>query len=179
MERASRIRLIERQTRVGEFLAACAHTLRALDRVGTPLLALVLRVWIAQTFLVSGLLKVADWSTALELARSEYPVSWMTPASAALVGVTIELVGGLLLALGLATRAAACAMLGLAVTIHAVYRPLDLNLFWAAALAWIACAGAGPISLDAPLSRGLAGRRRRPPTVTGSLTESAWRSLRA
>jgi hypothetical protein len=42
-------------------------------------LDLVIRLWLAQVFFVSGLLKAADWDNALYLAANEYPVSWLDP----------------------------------------------------------------------------------------------------
>ena len=121
-----------------------------------PLTDLAIRLWIAQAFIVSGVLKISDWDTALTLATYEYPVLWMAPGTAALLGVVIELAGGLLLALGLATRAVALAMLILAVVIQVEYQALDINLFWAVLLGWQVVRGAGPLSLDHQLAHGLA-----------------------
>jgi len=129
---------------------------RAAENLLGPLADLLIRLWIAQAFIVSGILKVSDWDTAIYLAAYEYPVTWMDPGTAALLGVTIELLGGLLLALGLATRAAAFAMLVLAVVIQTQYQALDINLLWAALLGWQVVRGAGPLSLDHQLARGLA-----------------------
>ena len=125
-------------------------------RVFGPLLDLYIRVWIAQIFLVSGLLKAANWENALVLARYEYPVSWMDPVTAAYTGVAIELIAPVLLALGLATRAAAAAMLALALVIQFNYQALDIHLLWAALLGWYVVRGAGVISLDRMLAPGLA-----------------------
>src|SRR5437764_1298200 len=106
----------------------------AYKRVYHPFVDLGIRLTIAGAFLRSGLVKLLDWQTALTLARYEYPVSWMSPEHAALLGLAIELVCPVLLAMGLFTRLAALPMAILAIVIQTNYRVLDVNLFWAALL---------------------------------------------
>ena len=115
-----------------------------------------MRLWLAQTFFVSSVLKLANSDTALYLAQYEYPVSWLAPSTAAVLGTTVELGGAVLLALGLATRVGATALMGLAVVIQLEYRALDVHLFWTAMFAWYAVFGVGPLSLDRMIARGLA-----------------------
>ena len=134
--------------RIGAVLGGVVSGYRAAERVGGPVADLAIRLWLAQVFLVSGILKLADWPTALHLARFEYPVTWLDPTIAAVLGVTVEIVGALLLAAGLATRATALALLALAAVIQLNYRALDVHLFWIALLAWFVVRGAGPLSLD-------------------------------
>jgi NADH dehydrogenase/putative oxidoreductase len=124
-------------------------------RTAWPLVDLLLRLWLAQAFFVSGVLKLGNWDTALFLAEHEYPVSWMDPVTAAWLGAGIEVVGGVLLGAGLMTRFAALPMLCLSLVIQYAYRPFDSQLLWAALFAWYVVAGAGPLSLDHAL-RGLA-----------------------
>lgn len=129
---------------------------RVLRAVVWPKVDLLIRLWLAKIFFVSGLLKLTHWETAVDLAAHEYPVSFMSPLSAAYVGVSIEVGGAALLALGLATRYAAVPMLILSLVIQFAYMPFDSQLFWAALFGWYAVRGAGPISMDALLRRGLA-----------------------
>ncbi len=129
---------------------------RSGEKTLAPLVDLTIRVFIAKTFLVSAIIKLSDWDNALALSRDEYPVSWMDPATAAVIGVSIELFGAVLLAAGLATRGAALALAALALVIQFNYIALDTHLFWAMLLGWTMVRGAGPISLDASLARGLA-----------------------
>ena len=131
-------------------------TFGVAERSVAPLVDLLLRLWLAQIFFVSGVLKGANFENALALARYEYPVSWMDPLTAAYLGVTIELLGSVLLALGLATRFAALSMLVLSLVIQFNYQALDTHLFWVALFAWFTVCGAGSLSLDHILSRGLA-----------------------
>ncbi len=146
--------------RANNFLARVvggwADSFRMLGRTLAPLVELGIRLWIAEIFLVSGILKLGAWDTALFLAATEYPVSWLDPVTAAYLGVTIEIVCAILLALGLATRVAALPMLMLSVVIQANYVALDEHLFWSALLGWLVLRGAGPLSLDAFIARGLA-----------------------
>lgn len=144
-----------RPTRLGAAIVRAIETMRRATNAIWPPFDLFLRLWLAQTFFVSGLLKLANWDTALYLAQFEYPVSWLAPATAAVTGVMLELVGAVLLALGLATRVGAAALLALALVIQFEYRALDVHLMWAALLGWQVCFGAGPISLDRAVSRGL------------------------
>jgi len=135
---------------------AYAGTATALRRAIGPLLDLYVRLWLAQGFLVSGLLKVTDWDNALALARYEYPVAWMDPVTAAYTGAAIELIAPLLLALGLMTRAAALPLAALALVIQFNYQALDTHLLWAVLLAGYVVRGAGPLALDRLLAPGLA-----------------------
>jgi NADH dehydrogenase FAD-containing subunit/uncharacterized membrane protein YphA (DoxX/SURF4 family) len=135
---------------------AYAGTVSALRRAIGPLLDLYVRLWLAQGFLVSGLLKVSDWDNALALARYEYPVAWMDPVTAAYTGAAIELIAPVLLALGLMTRAAAVPLAALALVIQFNYQALDTHLLWTVLLAGYVVCGAGPLALDRLLAPGLA-----------------------
>src|SRR5271168_3809748 len=131
-------------------------SVRILRGLVWPKVDLLIRLWLAQIFFASGVLKLFNWQTALSLAAHEYPVSFMSPVTAAYVGVSIEVLGASLLALGLMTRYAAVPMLILSLIIQFDYMPFDTQLFWAALFSWYAVIGAGPISIDGLLRRGLA-----------------------
>ena len=141
------------------FPAALVGWTRAMalaTRTLAPLADLLVRLILAQGFFTSGVLKLSDWNTALTLAVNEYPVTWLSPVTAAVLGVSVELVGSTLLALGLATRPAAIALAALTVVVQTSYVALDAHLLSIALFGWIAMRGAGPISLDASLARGIA-----------------------
>ncbi len=129
---------------------------RLCERTLGPFADLAIRLALAQAFFVSGVLKVANWDNALLLAENEYPVTWLSPSAAAVLGAAIEVGGAILLAAGLGTRLAAGAMLVLTIVIQVEYRALDTHLFWAALFLWYLVRGAGPLSLDHLVARGLA-----------------------
>jgi uncharacterized membrane protein YphA (DoxX/SURF4 family) len=156
--------------------AAYAGTLSALTRVLGPLLDLYVRLWLAQGFFVSGLLKAANWDNALALARYEYPVSWMDPVTAAYTGAAIELIAPVLLALGLMTRIAAVPLALLSLVIQFNYQALDTHLLWAALLIGYVVRGAGPLSLDRLLAPGLADSAL--PLAGPAVHAAAWVSRR-
>ncbi|MDJ0643333.1 MAG: FAD-dependent oxidoreductase [Erythrobacter sp.] len=120
-----------------------------------PFTDLGIRFFIAMWYLRSGLVKAFDWETAVLLATEEYPVSWMEPTAAAATGLTIELVGPILLLLGFFTRPAALAMATLTIVSQAVYIPTTTNLIIVAMLIWYVFSGPGAFSLDRVLSGGL------------------------
>ena len=142
--------------RIARYADAWARCVGVLERPLGALIDLLIRLVLAQIFFTSGVLKLADWDTALYLAANEYPVSWMDPVTAAWLGVAVEFLGSLLLASGLATRLAAVALLALTVVIQLEYRALDMQMFWAVLLGWYVVRGAGALSLDRRLARGLA-----------------------
>ncbi len=141
---------------IAAFLKRVDEALRVAEVTLYPFLDLAIRLWLAQAFWVSGVLKLANWDNALTLATYEYPVPWLDPVTAATLGVAIEVLGSMLLAFGLATRLAAIPMLILSLVIHFEYRALDQHLYWAALFGWYVVMGAGPISLDRLLASGLA-----------------------
>ena len=141
---------------IAAFLKRVDEALRVAEVTLYPFLDLAIRLWLAQAFWVSGVLKLANWDTALTLATHEYPVPWLDPFTAAVLGVVIEVLGSMLLAFGLATRLAAIPLLILTLVIQFEYRALDQHLYWAALFGWYVVMGAGPISLDRLLASGLA-----------------------
>jgi NADH dehydrogenase/putative oxidoreductase len=152
--------------------ASTDFTVRVIRGLVWPKVDLLIRLALAEIFFVSGVLKLTNWHTAIDLATNEYPVSFMSPVSAAYVGVSIEVGGACLLALGFMTRYAAIPMLILSLVIQFAYRPFDSQLFWAMIFGWYAIVGAGPLSVDALLRRGLADSAL--PLIPRILRVSAW-----
>src|SRR5260221_10400892 len=85
-------------------MGVVADGLRIAEKSVGPVVDLLIRLSLAQVFFVSAIVKLSNWDNALYLAAHEYPVSWMSPVTAAYLGVAIEFLGGILLAAGLATR---------------------------------------------------------------------------
>jgi NADH dehydrogenase/putative oxidoreductase len=117
------------------------------DRVA-PFLDLFVRIWLAQIFLTSGLLKTTNWPVTVYLYADEHPVPGLAPETAAVIGTGIELLCPLLLMIGLFTRAASVPLMLTTVFLQLTYKPLDAHLYWLALLALLFARGAGAISLD-------------------------------
>jgi NADH dehydrogenase FAD-containing subunit/uncharacterized membrane protein YphA (DoxX/SURF4 family) len=145
-------------------------TVRVLQRRVWPKIDTLIRLGLAQAYCVSGIMKVTHWSETLAAASHDFPVRFMTPIAVAYGGVSVEIVGGVFLALGLMTRYGALALLALSLTSLVVYGPADSQLCCAALLGWYAVQGAGPFSVDAVLRQGLADSALPvvPPIVAGS-----------
>jgi putative oxidoreductase len=146
---------IKPSSRIPRLMGWVAAIIKFAERTLGPIADLGIRLWLAQIFFVSGLIKLSNWANALLLAESEYPVSWLSPSTAAYLGVSVELIGAVLLAIGLATRFAACALLIFALVIQFNYVALDQHLFWAALFGWFVVRGAGSLSVDRMLAHGL------------------------
>ncbi len=140
---------------LARLFVADAAVFRMVKVAVWPVADLVIRIWLAQPFFVSGVLKVMSWQTALVLATQEYPVSWLSPVTAAYTGAAIEVGAPIFLTLGLLTRYAAVPLMILSLVIQFNYRAFDSQLFWAALFGWYAIHGAGPLSIDRILRRGL------------------------
>jgi putative oxidoreductase len=126
---------------------------RVADKALWPFVDLALRLWLAHTFFISGMMKM---------------MSPLTDASAA---AAIGMGGAALLAAGLLTRPAAL-LLGALAVIAPEYRSLDDHLHWVALFAWYAIMGPGPISMDSLLRRGLADSAL--PGATRAIAAEAW-----
>lgn len=144
---------LRRANFIAGLMGKVGDTLRVATLTLSPVLDLLIRLWLAQAFWVSGILKLSDWEGAVYLATHEYPVSWMDPHTAAWVGVTIELLCSVFLALGLLTRFAALALCALVLVSQFEYVALQANLLQALLLGWLVIMGAGAISFDRLLGR--------------------------
>jgi putative oxidoreductase len=71
---------------------------------------LAIRLYVANVFFSSGLIKIANWSGTLYLFREQYHVPLLPPVAAAWLGAFGELFFPPLLALGLATCFAALSL---------------------------------------------------------------------
>ncbi|OQW70572.1 MAG: quinol oxidase [Proteobacteria bacterium ST_bin12] len=140
---------------IPQLMGWVAAIIKFVERTAGPIVDLVIRLWLARIFFVSAVIKLSNWDNALLLSQNEYPVSWLNPISAAYLGVSIELIGAVLLAIGLATRFAALSLFILSLIIQFNYIALDQHLFWAALFGWFVVRGAGPLSIDAMLGHGL------------------------
>jgi putative oxidoreductase len=109
---------------------------------------------LAAIFWLSGRTKVDGWWTvsdsAYELFRTEYRLPLITPELAAPLAAGAEHLLPVLLVLGLFTRGAALALLGMTLVIQVLVYPQawTTHLSWAALLLYLAGRGAGRWALD-------------------------------
>jgi NADH dehydrogenase/putative oxidoreductase len=120
-----------------------------------PIVDVLARIGAGKTFLVSGMLSIGDWPVAMQLSRPENALGWLDPHAPAILAAGVELTGSILFIFGLLTRLTAAAMLVFSVAAQFSYNMADAHLLWAALFAWYLIFGAGPISIDAAISRGL------------------------
>jgi putative oxidoreductase len=133
------------------------------ERVGRlvePVSLLVVRLAAASVFWRSSQTKLADWSNTVDLFRDVYAVPVLSPEIAAYLGTAVEVGGSVALALGLLSRPAALALLGLVAVIQTFVFPENWpdHILWAGLLLTVLVRGPGPISLDRLVSRGLSRR---------------------
>jgi putative oxidoreductase len=119
-----------------------------------PVLSLIARVAIAAVFFLSGRTKVEGLLTLTDstyyLFAEEYRLPLIPSDLAAHLAAYSEHLFPILLVLGLGTRFAALALLGMTAVIEIFVYPLGwpTHLLWAAVLLYIVRFGAGPVSVD-------------------------------
>jgi putative oxidoreductase len=124
-----------------------------------PLLLLIARLGIAAVFFLSGRTKVEGLltvkSSTYELFRSEYALPLISPELAAHLAAYSEHLFPILLVLGLFTRPAAAALLGMTAVIEIFVYPdaWSTHLSWAGLLIPLIAKGGGAWSLDQILRR--------------------------
>jgi putative oxidoreductase len=138
------------------------HTIRTRLERALPDDALLLldRVAVAAIFFLSGRTKVEGLFTikpsTYELFRTEYALPLVPPEIAAHMATTAEHVFPLLLVLGLCTRGAALALLGMTAVIEVFVYPdaWPTHLSWAALLLPLVAKGGGKWALDRVMAPG-------------------------
>jgi putative oxidoreductase len=128
-----------------------------LDKL-RPIAALVMRLYVAKVFIMSGWLKVSRWDSTLALFQNDYHVPVLSPHVAAVLGTMAELGLPVLLVLGLGTRAAALALFVFNIVAVISYPDLsDAGLkdhyLWGTLMLVIAIYGPGRFSVDHWLAR--------------------------
>jgi putative oxidoreductase len=126
-----------------------------LDAVSWDILAIPMRLAAFSVFFRSGNVKIADWSSTVDLFRTEYKVPVLPPELAAYMATTVELGCSTLILLGLATRFAALAVLGMIATIQLFVYPMAWpdHIQWLAFLFPLLMRGAGKYSIDGVINR--------------------------
>ena len=140
------------------FARIYARAAMAVDRaIRDDLLLLVARVAIAAIFFLSGRTKVEGLLTitdsTYELFRTEYALPLVSPQIAAHAATYSEHLFPALLVMGLFTRPAAAALLGMTLVIEIFVYPdaWPTHLSWAAILLLVVARGGGKWSIDRTL----------------------------
>jgi NADH dehydrogenase/putative oxidoreductase len=120
----------------GSLLAGC----QAVMRVAAPVIDLVVRVSLAKAFFDPGMLPACPFLDVLRTA-------W--------AAIFVEVFGPVLMAAGFMVRPIALLMLLLTLLAQVQGAPREEHLFWAALFGWYVVQGAGPLSLDHLLAKGL------------------------
>ncbi|HKY03114.1 MAG TPA: DoxX family protein [Burkholderiales bacterium] len=142
-------------------ICAAFTRLQGPRRALADVLDLLIRLYVAKVFFLSGLTKIRNWDGTLLLFEEEYDVPLLPPEIAAVMGTFGELVFPVLLALGLLSPIGA---LGLTfVNLMAVVSywsflkdaepALAQHIYWGVLLLVTLLHGPGRISLDALICR--------------------------
>lgn len=118
-----------------------------------PLALLILRLWMAYVFWVSGVVKIEHFDTTLALFAEEYRVPLVPPLFAALSATAFELCCPLLLVLGMATRLATLPLLAMTAVIQFTYDQNIQHAYWAMLLFTLLTTGAGRWLVDGKKSQ--------------------------
>jgi putative oxidoreductase len=139
-------------TTVGGFsvMSLYHRALRQADHIPLSIVQLASRVAIAHVFWNSAQSKLASWPITQQLFAVEYHVPLIPPDIAAPLATATELVGAVVLFLGLFARLGALALLGMVAVIQLFVFPGNWaeHLLWASLLLLIVSRGAGVASLD-------------------------------
>lgn len=133
-----------------------AERLRGWLEGAAHLVDLGIRLYVAEVFFRSGLLKIGNWDGTLYLFRNEYHVPLLPPELAAWLGTFGELFFPPLLALGLAARFAAFSLSVFnVVAVVSFWHVLSGNeaalmshVYWGMLLVVTLCHGPGMLSVD-------------------------------
>ncbi len=123
-----------------------------------PVFDLVVRLYVAQVFFKSGLVKIQSWDSTLSLFENEYTVALLPPDLAAWLATAAELCLSPLIALGLAGRFGALALSVLNVAAATSYPDISESgikdhILWGWLLAMLVLHGPGMFSLDFVIKR--------------------------
>ena len=121
------------------------------------LFLLVLRLWLAKVFFMSGLTKIQSWDTTLMLFEYEYSVPFISSVLAAWLATAAELIIPVFLILGLLTRLNLLALFILNIVAAISYPDLSFagekdHMIWGLMMLVLFFYGAGKLALDEPLA---------------------------
>lgn len=119
-----------------------------MEKFGSPLLLLGIRILIGLVFLKSGLVKFSNVDSAILLFKYEYNVPILSPVFAAYSAMIFEIGCGALLIAGAFTRIAALPLVAMTLVIQFFVFQNPEHFYWLSLLLVLAIYGGGKISLD-------------------------------
>jgi NADH dehydrogenase/putative oxidoreductase len=145
-------------------------TMRATEALFAPWLSLLIRLWLAQAFIIAGVHQVMDH--AGEQAMIGWQPALLHEITSSDPGIAVQAICPVLLAIGLFTRLAAVALV-----LQTLFLPVagvgpEARLFWAALLMSLIVYGPGPFSVDRLLRRGA--HSSAVPGAASIVAASAW-----
>jgi putative oxidoreductase len=137
-------------THTGSLAGRVRQAMRLGELIPMSAVQLAARLAIAHVFWNSAQSKLASWPVTLQLFQMEYHVPLLPPQIAAPLATATELVGAILIFVGLLTRLGALALLGVVAVIQLFVFPQNWgeHLLWASLLLLLIARGAGALSLD-------------------------------
>jgi putative oxidoreductase len=138
-----------------------AAAIRRLDRTPSWIYELFFRIGLAFLFGYSGWNKLTRWDNTLKLFRDFYQVPLLPPEWAAVLATAVELTVPFLFLLGLGTRFAAAATLGMTVVIQLFVVPkgYHVHALWLGPILYLLLRGPGVLSIDHLIRRSCMGAR--------------------
>ena len=148
--------------------------LHATEALLAPWLSLLIRLWLAQAFIIAGVHQMMNYTD--ELAVIGWQPALLHEITSSDPGIVVQAICPVLLAIGLFTRLAPAALL-----LQVLFLPVagvgpEARLFWAALLISLIVYGAGPFSVDQLLRRGA--HSSAVPGATRIVAASAWMTRR-
>ena len=140
-------------TREIALMALIRAILNWLEKMPHAVLALLARVGLAAVFWQAGMDKMTNWkikSETFEAFANEYNIPLLPPELATHLATFVEHLTPILMLLGLATRAAGGAMLGVVAVIFIFVHQDEWPAFviWSSAIVFLLTKGPGVLSLD-------------------------------
>ena len=130
-----------------------SQTIKYTNCLLQPFSMLAARLYIANIFWKSGLVKIADMETTFLLFENEYAVPYIPFQITAYMATAFELICPILLLAGFATRLAAVPLFAMAVVIQLTVIQHESHFFWMLLTALIFPHGPGALSLDALIKK--------------------------
>ena len=131
---------------------------RGIKRYVKPFFALLVRLWVARIFWNSGMAKISDGNSTLELLKNEYMLPEISPTFVAYSSAGFEIACSALIVIGFMSRLAALPLIAMSLVLYSTHNASIEPLYWAILSGMIFAYGPGCISVDALIKRKCCGK---------------------